>query len=147
MTVTRPVIIDLWPSYASGEASAETKALIEEFLREDPEFARQLQTDPLAAIEPPALPPDTEMRAFTRARRRLSGYPWLLQMAILFSAFAFARIVSDTSWDVSPRRFIITAALAGAFWIAFFVSLWRMRATIMIVPGRKPAGTAREGRP
>jgi hypothetical protein len=146
MTVTRPVIIDLWPAYASGEASAETRALIEEFLRGDPDLARQLQKDPLAAIEPPSLPPDTEMRAFTRARRRLSGYPWLLQMAILFSSLAFARIVSDTSWDVSPRQFIITAAIAAVFWIAFFVSLWRMRATIMIVPGRKPAGTAKTGR-
>ena len=146
MTVTRPVIIDLWPSYASGEASAETRALVEEFLRGDPDLARQLQKDPLAAIEPPSLPPDTEMRAFALARRRLSGYPWLLQMALLFSALAFARIVSDTSWDVSPRQFIITAAIAAAFWIAFFVSLWRMRATIMIVPGRKPADTTRSGR-
>jgi len=58
-------------------------------------------------------------------------------LAILFSAFAFGRIVSDTSWDVSPRNFIITAAIATCFWIAFFVTLWRMRARIMIVPGRK----------
>ncbi len=146
MTVTRPVIIDLWPIYASGEASAETRALVEEFLREDPEFARQLQNNPLAAIEPPSLPPDTEMRAFTRARRRLTGYRGLLQMAMIFSGLAFARIVSDTSWDVSPRQFIITAAIAAAFWIAFFVSLWRMRATIMLVRGGKPGGAAKTGR-
>ena len=31
----------------------------------------------------------------------------------------FGRIISDTSWDVSPRNFIITAAIAMAFWIAF----------------------------
>jgi len=149
MTVTRPVIIDLWPSYAAGEASAETRALVEEFLHGDPEFARQLQENPLAAIQPPSLPPDTEVHAFTRARRRLSGYPWLLQMAVLFSALAFARIVSDTSWDVSPRRFIITAGIASAFWIGFFVTLWRMRASIMIVPGRKaarPAGAGQSSR-
>ena len=56
---------------------------------------------------------------------------------MLFSALAFGRIVSDTSWDVSPRNFIVTAAIATCFWIAFFVTLWRMRARIMIVPGRK----------
>jgi anti-sigma factor RsiW len=145
MTVTRSIIIDLWPTYASGEASDDTRALVEEFLRGDPDLARQLQKDPLAALEPPSLPPDTEMRAFARARRRLRGYPWLLQLAILFSCLAFARIVSDTSWDVSPRMFIINAAIAVAFWIAFFVSLWRMRATIMIVPGRKPAGAGKMG--
>jgi anti-sigma factor RsiW len=139
MTVTRPVIIDLWPAYASGEASAETRALVEEFLRDDPELARQLREDPLTAAQSPSLPPDSEVDAFTRARRRLRGYPWLLKIAMLFSALSFARIVSDTSWDVSPRQFIITAGIAVAFWIAFFVTLWRMRATIMVVPGRKPA--------
>jgi len=55
---------------------------------------------------------------------------------VLFSALAFGRIVSDTSWDVSPRNFIITAGIAACFWVAFFVTLWRMRARIMIVPDR-----------
>ena len=137
MSITRPVILDLWPAYVSGEASAETRALVDEYLRGDPEFARQLREDPLGGIEPPPLPPDVETTAFARARRQLRGFPWLLHLAITFSAFAFGRIVSDTSWDVSPRNFIITAAIAACFWIAFFVTLWRMRARIMIVPGRK----------
>jgi anti-sigma factor RsiW len=137
MSITRPVIVDLWPAYVSGEASAETRALVEEYLRADPEFARQLQENPLGGIAAPPLPPDLETNAFARARRQLRGFPWLLQLAILFSAFAFGRIVSDTSWDVSPRNFIITAAIAACFWIAFFVTLWRMRARIMIVPDRK----------
>jgi anti-sigma factor RsiW len=138
MSITRPVILDLWPAYVSGEASAETRALVDEFLRGDPEFARQLRENPFGKISPPPLPPDVETNAFTRARRRLRGFPWLLQLAIFFSASAFARIVSDTSWDVSPRNFIITAAIAVCFWIAFFVTLWRMRARIMIVPGHRP---------
>jgi len=137
MSITRPVILDLWPAYLSGEASLETRALVEEYLRRDPEFARQLREDPLHEMAPPPLPPDVETNAFARARRRLRGFPWLLQLAMLFSASAFGRIVSDTSWDVSPRNFIITAGIAACFWIAFFVTLWRMRARIMIVPERK----------
>lgn len=137
MSITRPVIVDLWPAYVAGEASPETRALVEEYLRSDPEFARQLREDPLGDIAPPPLPPDLETNAFVRARQRLRGWPWLLQLALIFSSLAFARIVSDTSWDVSPRNFIITAAIAACFWIAFFVTLWRMRARIMIVPGRK----------
>jgi len=121
----------------SGEASAETRALVEDYLRGDPEFARQLRDDPLAGVPSPPLPPEVETNAFARARRRLRGFPWLLQLAIMFSAFAFGRIVSDTSWDVSPRNFIIMAGIAVCFWIAFFVTLWRMRARIMIVPRRK----------
>ena len=139
MSITRPVVLDLWPAYESGEASPETRALIEEFLRGDPEFARQLRENPLGEIAPPPLPPDIETNAFARARRRLRGFPWLLQLAILFSASAFGRIVSDTSWDVSPRNFIITAGIAVCFWVAFFVTLWRMRARILIVPDRTRA--------
>ena len=137
MTVTRPVIVDLWPLYVSGEASAETRALVDEFLQNDPELARRLRRDPLGAVEAPPPPPDTETRAFARARQLLRGYPLMLQMALIFSGLAFGRIVSDTSWDVSPRNFIVMASIAAFFWIAFVVSLWRMRARIMVVPGVK----------
>jgi hypothetical protein len=137
MNVTRPVIVDLWSLYDSGEASAETRALVEEFLKSDPDLARQLRRDPLRAVEAPPPPPDTETRAFARARQQLRGYPRLLQMALIFSGLAFGRIVSDTSWDVSPRNFIITASIAAIFWIAFLVTLWRLRARIMIVPAVK----------
>jgi hypothetical protein len=133
MTITRAVILDLWAVYATGEASPDTRALVEEFLRSDSEFDRQLRANPLTAVEPPPVPPDVEMRAFTRAKRRLGGFRPLLFMAMLFSCSAFGRIVSDTSWDVSPRNFVINAVIALAFWIAFFVSLWRMRARILIV--------------
>ena len=134
MSIPRPVILDLWPAYVSGEASPETRALVEDYLRTDPEFARRLREDPLGRVAAPPLPPDIETTAFARARSRLRGFPWLLHFAIMFSAFAFGRIVSDTSWDVSPLAFIVFAGIAACFWIAFFVTLWRMRSRIMILP-------------
>jgi len=134
MTITRSVILDLWPAYASGEASPDTRALVDAFLRDDPELARQLRDDPLGPLESPMPPPDLEIRALTKARRRLGGFRSLLFLALLFSGMAFGRIVSDTSFDVSPRRFIIAASIAAVFWIAFFVSLIRMRGRILIVP-------------
>jgi len=137
MNVTRKVIVDLWPVYASGDASDDTQALVEAFLRDDPGLAAELRRDPLGGIATPAVAPDVEMRAFQRARRRLTGYRPLLLLAMVFSGLAFGRIIQDTSFDVSPRRFIATAAVAVAFWIAFLVSLWRMRARILVVPGRR----------
>jgi len=134
MTVTRDVILDLWPVYASGDASDDTRALVDAFLRGDPQFAQEITRKPLIPDTPPALPPDVEAEAFARLRRRLKGYPVLLNLAIMFSCFAFGRIVADTSWDVSPRNFIVTASIAAVFWIAFLVSLWRMRARILVVP-------------
>src|SRR4029077_7540453 len=43
MNITRDVINDLWPVYAAGEASADTRLLVEEFLRQNPEVAGLLQ--------------------------------------------------------------------------------------------------------
>jgi len=134
MTITRSIILDLWPAYASGEASQDTCALVDAFLRDDPEFARQLRQDPLGPLDSPAPPPDLEMRALTKARRRLGGFRSLLFLAMLFSSMAFGRIVSDTSFDVSPRPFIIVASIAVAFWIAFLVTLLRMRGRILLAP-------------
>jgi anti-sigma factor RsiW len=135
MNVTRDVISDLWPLYVSGDASADSRALVDEFLSSDPDLAaglRQRATDPLSGIAPPVPPPDQELRTLQRVKRRLRGPIWLMQLAIVFSCLAFGRIVADTSWDVSPRAFIATAAVAAAFWIAFFVRLFRARKQVII---------------
>jgi hypothetical protein len=137
MKTARAIIIDLWPLYLSGDASPETRALVEEGLREDPALAEQLHRDPVLAADVPPLAPDHEARALVRTRRRLRGLPWLLVLALVFSGQAFARIVSDTSWQVSPRNFMIASGIAGVFWIAYLLSLWRMRARILIVRGRR----------
>lgn len=134
-TVTRDVISDIWPLYVSGDVSADTRRLVEEFLSGDPEFAqgqRGARRDPLEPYKVPALHPDHEMKTLARIKRRLWGYPILLQLALVFSCSAFGRIVADTSWDVSPRNFIITAAIAGAFWVAFLVTLFRGRRNLLI---------------
>jgi hypothetical protein len=137
MTITRPVIIDLWPLYASGDASAETRALVEEFLHDDPELAQQLGREPLLPAAAAPLSPDHEVRALASTRRRLRGLPGLLFAAMMLSMMAFGRIVADTSWDVSPRSFIVIASMAAACWTVYFVSLWRMRARILIVPSAR----------
>ena len=40
MNVTREIVKDLLPLYVSGEASPDSRALVEAFLREDPQLAR-----------------------------------------------------------------------------------------------------------
>ena len=56
--VTREVIADLWPIYSAGEASADTRALVDAFLREDPGFAQTLKEADLRITIPTA--PGTE---------------------------------------------------------------------------------------
>ncbi len=132
--VTRDVIADLWPLYVSGEASPDTRTLIESFQREDPEFARILGESATAIprSEAPSLPPDHELRTLARVKRKLAGPIWLLQLALVFTCLAFGRIISDTSFDVSPRKFIATAAVAACFWIAFLVRLFQGRREVLL---------------
>jgi hypothetical protein len=128
MKITRDVVTDVWPVYQSGEASADTRVIVEEYLRGDPEFARLLREDQSAKLlgsAPVAPPPDLEMKTLSRTKRAMIRKDWPLFFAMLFSCMAFGRIVSDTSWDVSPRRFVITAAIAGVFWLWFLVRLAR----------------------
>jgi anti-sigma factor RsiW len=124
--VTRDVIVDLWPLYVSGEASRDTRGLVEAFLRKDPEFAQersQCASGPL---------PGQELKTLARIKRRLAGPFWLLQLALIFTCLAFGRIVSDTSFTVSPRAFIATAVVAACFWAAFLVRLFRGRREVLI---------------
>jgi hypothetical protein len=127
--------------YLCGNRALAEDIAAEAFLAADPAFGRTLHESSgftLGVSSAPVLAADHELKTLAKTRRRLWGYLWLLQLATLFSALAFGRIVSDTSWDVSPRNFIVMASIAGVFWIAFFVSLIRMRARILIVtPGKR----------
>lgn len=133
MNVTREVITDLWPIYVAGEASEDSVALIKEFLAKDQELGAALNDDAaerLAASRVPRLSPNIEARALNRTKRLLHPFNWLFFFAVLFSCFAFGRIISDTSWDVSPRNFIFTAVIALCFWVAFFGrSVWLLQRT------------------
>lgn len=76
--------------------------------------------------------PGHELKTLNRIKRRLSGPIWPLWLAMITSGGAFGRIISDTSFDVSPRKFIIAAAIAVCFWIAFFVKLIRGRRDFLV---------------
>jgi hypothetical protein len=136
MNITRDVINDLWPLYSAGEASADTRTLVDEFLEQDPQFAelvRERDDDRLLRVAFRGPGPDREAQALRKTKRLLHGWDWLLFLAIMFSCFAFGRIVADTSFDVSPVNFIVTASIAGVFWIAFFTRLILLRKRIYVV--------------
>ena len=133
--LTRAVITDIWPLYISGDVSPDTRRFVENFLSLHPDFALELKQDSESLPAPPPLQPNHELKTLTRLKRRLAGPVWMLQLAMIFSGIAFGRIVSDTSFDVSPRNFIIMASIAAVFWVAFFVKLLRSRQAFIIRRG------------
>jgi hypothetical protein len=129
MNVTKDVIIDLWPLYADGSASADSRALVEEYLRDHPDWSKKLQHSPPRSTwpSPAAITPDEEVQMLNRIKKRVQFVRTLMLLAMLFTAQAFGRIISDTSWDRSPRVFIIMAAIACGFWAWWCIASWRIR--------------------
>jgi hypothetical protein len=130
LNVTRNVVADLWPVYESGEATADTRALVDEFLKTDPDFAATLRA--AVGARPPQvdLQPETKLAALKRTRDLVRGNGWLRGLrlfAIVMTIFSFVRVITDTSWDVSPRRFIAEAVMAVISWTAYVVLLNRYR--------------------
>ena len=93
MNITRDVVADLLPAYLSGEASADTKALIDELAARDPAIAglvgsaRIERTDAMPA--PIALPANLERDIVTRTRAVLRRRSWTLALALFFTALPF----------------------------------------------------------
>ena len=98
MEITRNVILDLLPLYSANEVSADTRALVEEYLETDPELAniaKQLTTMEKPAEIPVPLSKDDEMAAYKKARRLQTLYAIILAgvlsiLAITIFVFFFS---------------------------------------------------------
>lgn len=89
MILTRDLVRDLLPLYASGEASAETRQVVEQWLATDPVLAAELAA--LRDDQPaPGVPRDrlldTERTVIEQTRRLLRRRAWWLSAAILLTA-------------------------------------------------------------
>ncbi len=72
MEITRQVILDLLPLYLANEASADTRALVEQYLESDPELAKLAKEPKMTELVQDIPIPLTEkdkLEAFKEARR------------------------------------------------------------------------------
>src|SRR5207247_1434877 len=125
MKITRDVINDLLPAYASGEASADTRALIEELSAQDPEIARLVESARLESAHlertnpmlqnPVSLPPNLERETVMRTRAVLRRRSWTLALALVFTLMPFAFTIGSptTFWmwrDAPGSRLLLLGA-------------------------------------
>lgn len=114
-SIPRNIILDLLPVYIAGEASEESRGLVEEFARSDPEIARLIRagTLDLAVISPKtAIPDDLEMKTMKRIRssiRRQMWYVALATSAILMVPLLAMMFTNEVNWDLLD--FIIMGSL------------------------------------
>ena len=133
MNVTRQVVTDLLPIYLSGEASGDTKALVEEYFSQDPEFERIARSaatplETLRATPPIAASPERKKRdlesVFLGLRRRkwLFGVGLFLTLNPLSFDFTHGHIVSLTLRQ-SPWHAAFDWSLAAVLWFLYFARL------------------------
>ena len=122
MQITKNIVRDLLPIYLSGEASPETKALVEEFLKTDPVLAEEARLAGmlhLPSIPPPA--PDAERAALEETRRLLKNRSATLAIAILFTVLPLTFAVNGT--HVTFLLIRDAPIIGGAWWLTAAV-MW-----------------------
>jgi hypothetical protein len=91
MEITRNVILDLLPLYLADEVSADTKALVDRYLKEDPglaDIARESAAMELPADAPFPLTQEDMMNAYKEAKRFMFWRTIILAAIISFSSLA-----------------------------------------------------------
>ncbi|HKW89576.1 MAG TPA: hypothetical protein VJN21_12560 [Candidatus Acidoferrales bacterium] len=147
MNVTRAVINDLLPIYLSGEASADTRALVEDFFRRDPDFERMARSasatlDTLKGASRPGLlsqseEAEKEKRDLECVRGALLRKKIFFGLALFFSlaplAFVFKgghivwMMVRNAPWDAA-----VYWSLAAVMWFFYFAKLSRRRFSLVV---------------
>jgi hypothetical protein len=129
MIVERGVIIDLLPAYFSGEATAATRALVEEYFRQDPEFEKMARAanGPLESLKRPSTAPDPEKEklALERARMVVETRRSFLWLAVTYTLMLFLFRIHDHKiiwlmWSSSPVLGMVFSSVAVFFWLFFF---------------------------
>lgn len=135
MNVTRDVMNDLLPVYFSGEASEDTRTLMEEYFRENPEFERMARgaakpLDALRGVTAAAPEAEKEKRDLECVRGALRRNKMFFGLALFFTlaplAFVYSHghitwmMVRNAPWDAA-----IYWSLSVVLWFLYFARVSR----------------------
>jgi hypothetical protein len=140
MNVTREVVTDLLPIYLSGEASGDTKVLVEDYFRHDPDFERIARSaaaplETLRAAAPIAAGSEKEKRDLENVRWGLQWRKVLFGVSLFLtlvplSFYSHGQIVSPMVRD-APWEAAFYWSLAVLFWFLYFARLRRRAASLV----------------
>jgi hypothetical protein len=131
------VIHDLLPAYLAGEASTDTIALVEEFLRQDPDLVRtveSLRASPLPDL-PTALRPTQEKEILTATKRLLRWRGILMGLALFMTMLPLSFRIDNgrIAWmflqDMPPAATAVVCLGALACWSGFLYVRHRLQGT------------------
>ena len=94
MTITRKVVLDLIPLYAANELSEDSRRIVEDFLKTDPDLAelvKKMTGNGLLGIPPASPSRESELRAFVQTKRimLIRSIVWIFAAALLGALIFF----------------------------------------------------------
>ena len=130
MKISRDVIYDLLPGYFAGEASPDTRALVQEYFDTDPEFRRMAERfqailDGTRKLEQPDSEAARERATFDRVRTRAKQRQETRAMAL---GFGLAAVFGAFMAFVKPGPFghahpgFILAVVFGLISVVTFIA-------------------------
>lgn len=134
MKITRNVINDLLPVYLAGDASDDTRALLEDYLRNDPSLAADVRAHAekgaallqvLDATPAPASP-DHELATLQkiRAYQRYRNHFFAFGLAFAVAPLSFAGSNGEITWIMlrdNPTQAAIFLVASAYCWISRYI--------------------------
>lgn len=142
MKITKEVVTDLLPVYFSGEASSDTKSLVEDYFRENPDFERMARSagiplDTLRTARPVVAGSEKEKRDLESVRGGINRRKWLFGLSLFLTCSPLwfylthghlaSLIVGDNLWKAA-----FDWSMATVFWFLYFAQLRRLAGSLVI---------------
>jgi len=137
MKLTDEVLNDLLTLYLAGEASADTKVLIESHARENAAFRSKLEAagaqSPISV--PDGLPRDHELRTLAETRKFI-----LLRTVFVAGGIFFTLLPLVFTFDADGVEFLVLGRHAGLMWSFWSVAVAAWTACYVMHRQVRPMG-------
>ena len=122
MNISRDVVKDLIAVYLAGEASADTRALVESYLKTDPELAKDVEAAGHATLGlPPTHMPTAEKQTLEATQQQLKVRTSTLVVAMIFTVLPLTFVFHGTTITFLLIR---DAPVIGLAWWATAAIMW-----------------------
>ena len=136
MKITREVITDLLPLYLAGEASEDSRRLVDEYFASDPEFARLAKTPLNVPAADRGFDAAARRQAETLAKTKgaIRFRSWIMCFAIFFSLVPFSATFEngklvELMWRDAPLKALMFQLVGIGLWALYYRANRRLRST------------------
>ncbi|MCK5879171.1 MAG: hypothetical protein KAH24_05305 [Holophagae bacterium] len=136
VTITNEIVKDLLPAYLSGTASTGTVRLVDDYLKEHPQFLESMDTRLESVLGEKSRNGEVELKALERTRRMIRGKSMFMGSAIFFTLLPFSCKGGKEGfqWLLAgePLAIGFFGLMAVVFWIGYFVTNGKLKVSDVV---------------